>query len=148
MSPAGRRRLVRLACMATLLSGSAALTVFALRDNLTFFYTPSQVHAQGLREGHVFRLGGKVERGSLRQRPGSLWTEFVVVDERRRLPVRYQGLLPDLFGEDKGVVASGRLSGEGVFLADQVLAKHDETYRPPESGASAKSRPDWIVRAP
>lgn len=148
MTPARRQRLLRLAGMALLLGGSAALSVFALRDNLTFFYTPSQVQAEGLRPGHPFRIGGKVAAGSLLQRPGSLSVSFVVADEGHRVPVHYQGLLPDLFGENKGMVAAGRLDEAGVFQADQILAKHDETYQPPSGNARNGARPVWVVSAP
>lgn len=148
MSPASRRRAGRLALVSGLLSLAAALVVGALRDNLTFFYTPSQVHEQGLQPGRAFRMGGRVEAGSLNQRPGTLAVHFVVADGQRRVPVVYEGLLPDLFGENKGVVASGRLDRQGVFRADQILAKHDETYQPPTPQAGRSSRPDWLASTP
>lgn len=148
MSPASRHRAGRLALVAGLLGLAAALVVGALRDNLTFFYTPSQMHEQGLQPGRAFRMGGRVEAGSLNQQPGSLSVHFVVADGQRRVPVVYEGLLPDLFGEDKGVVASGRLDSQGVFRADQILAKHDETYQPPTPQAGRSSRPAWLARTP
>lgn len=132
-----------------LLSGAVALTLQALRDNLMFFYTPTQVQDHGLAAGSHFRMGGKVEIGSLRQAPGSLMVRFVMADGARRIPVVYEGLLPDLFGEDKGVVASGRLGDDGVFRAYEILAKHDETYRPPETTQDrATARPAWVKVAP
>ena len=84
-------------------------------------------------EGAAFRIGGLVEEGSLQRSADGLQVQFVVTDQAQRVPVRYQGLLPDLFKEGKGVVASGRLQGDGVFAATEVLAKHDENYMPPEA---------------
>lgn len=149
MNRSGRQRLLRLAFVAGFLVLAASLVLLALRDNLTFFYTPSQVHAQGVQPGRHFRMGGKVEAGSLHKRPDTLAVRFVVADDRRRVPVIYEGLLPDLFGENKGVVASGRLDGQGVFRADQILAKHDETYQPPANkNGRAASRPAWLASNP
>lgn len=148
MTRTRRQRLAWLAIVTGLLALAATLVLVALRDNLTFFYTPSQVHAERIRAGNVFRMGGRVEAGSLRMQPGNLTVSFVVADERRRIPVVYEGLLPDLFGENKGVVASGRLDGQGVFKADQILAKHDETYQPPSANGPASSRPPWLAANP
>lgn len=148
MSAARWRRLWRVGAVAALLAGAVALTLQALRDNLMFFYTPAQVEAHGLAAGTHFRLGGKVEPGSLQQAPDSLAVRFVVAEGGRRLHVAYEGLLPDLFGEDKGVVASGRLGEDGVFRAYEILAKHDETYQPPAAQQAGAARPAWVGRAP
>jgi cytochrome c-type biogenesis protein CcmE len=116
---------------------SLALGVFliltAFQKNLVFFFTPTQVLAGEAPQGRPFRLGGLVEAGSLRREPGSAAASFVVTDTARRVRVRYQGILPDLFKEGKGVVSQGRLGQDGVFAADEVLAKHDENYMPPEA---------------
>lgn len=148
MNRASRQRAGRLALVAGLLAMAAALVVMALRDNLTFFYTPTQVHDQGMAPGRLFRVGGRVEPGSLSQQRDTLAVHFVVADGQRRLPVVYEGLLPDLFGESKGVVATGRLDGQGVFRAEQILAKHDETYQPPANQGRASARPAWLASTP
>ena len=110
---------------------ATALVLNALRSNLVFYYSPTQVAAQEAPAGRAFRVGGRVEPGSV-QRDG-LQVRFVVTDTAQVLPVRYHGLLPDLFREGQGVVAQGRLGPDGIFVAHEVLAKHDETYMPPEA---------------
>ena len=112
---------------------AVTLVLRALDANVMFFYSPSQVRAGEVPEGAAFRIGGLVEEGSLQRSADGLQVQFVVTDQAQRVPVRYQGLLPDLFKEGKGVVASGRLQGDGVFAATEVLAKHDENYMPPEA---------------
>lgn len=124
----------RLLLVAGLLLGLAAITALvmnALRSNLVFFYTPSQVAAQEAPQGRSFRVGGLVQAGSV-VRDG-VTVNFMVTDTVKAMPVRYQGVLPDLFKEGKGVVAQGQLNAEGVFVAREVLAKHDENYMPPEA---------------
>jgi len=112
---------------------ACALVLNAFSSNLVFFFSPSQIAANEAPRGHNFRLGGMVEVGSLRRAPNSLTVNFVVTDLVQKIPVAYTGLLPDLFTEGKGVVAQGTLGDDGVFHADQVLAKHDENYMPPEA---------------
>ena len=112
---------------------AVTLVLRALDANVMFFYSPSQVRAGEVPEGAAFRIGGLVEEGSLQRSADGLQVQFVVTDQAQRVPVRYQGLLPDLFKEGKGVLASGRLQGDGVFAATEVLAKHDENYMPPEA---------------
>jgi len=133
MTPRGRRAVV-VVCVVGALGGAVALVLNAFRSNLVFFYSPSQVAAKESPAGRSFRLGGLVERGSL-QREG-LSVRFLVSDTVRQVPVRYEGILPDLFKEGKGVVAQGQLGADGVFVAREVLAKHDENYMPPEAGAA------------
>ncbi len=114
-----------------LLCGAAYFVLNAFQSNLVFFFTPTQVAAgEAPKDGH-FRVGGLVKAGSI-QRDG-MAVEFVVTDTRREVPVRYVGLLPDLFKEGKGVVAQGRLDEGRLFVASEVLAKHDENYMPPEA---------------
>ncbi len=131
----------RLALAAAVLCGvgaATALVLNAFRSNLVFFYSPSQVAAKEAPAERTFRLGGLVKAGSV-QRDG-VDVRFVVTDTAVAVPVRYQGILPDLFKEGKGVVAQGRLEN-GVFVAREVLAKHDENYMPPEAAdALAKAR--------
>ena len=112
---------------------AAALVLNAFQSNLVFFFTPTQVAAREAPQGRPFRVGGLVEAGSLRRESNNLTVSFRVTDTRETIPVRYTGLLPDLFKEGKGVVAQGRLGPDGAFHASEVLAKHDENYMPPEA---------------
>ena len=132
MKPRQKRMLWVLAGVA-LVGLAVTLVLRALDANVMFFYSPSQVRAGEVPEGAAFRIGGLVEEGSLQRSADGLQVQFVVTDQAQRVSVRYQGLLPDLFKEGKGVVASGRLQGDGVFAATEVLAKHDENYMPPEA---------------
>ncbi|WP_280156108.1 cytochrome c maturation protein CcmE [Piscinibacter sp. XHJ-5] len=115
---------------------AAALVLNAFQSNLVFFYSPSQVAAQEAPVGRTFRLGGLVEAGSV-QRDG-VTVRFAVTDTVKTIPVRFQGILPDLFKEGKGVVAQGQVGTDGVFVAREVLAKHDENYMPPEAADALK----------
>jgi cytochrome c-type biogenesis protein CcmE len=128
------RRGAFVAGLVVALGVATALVANAFRSNLVFFYSPSQVAAKESPAGRTFRLGGLVERGSLKRE--GLAVQFLVTDTVRRVPVRYQGILPDLFKEGKGVVAQGQVGADGVFVAREVLAKHDENYMPPEAGAA------------
>jgi cytochrome c-type biogenesis protein CcmE len=113
------------------LGGAAALVLTAFQENLVFFFTPSQVAAKEAPLGRTFRIGGMVEKGSVKRT--GVEVRFVVTDTANSIPVVYQGALPDLFREGKGVVAQGQLDADGVFRAREVLAKHDENYMPPEA---------------
>ena len=115
---------------------AAALVLNAFNSNLVFFYSPSQVAQKEAPAGRTFRLGGLVEQGSVKR--DGVTVRFVVTDMVRAIPVRYEGILPDLFKEGKGVVAQGQVGGDGVFVAREVLAKHDENYMPPEASAALK----------
>ncbi|MGJ7613965.1 MULTISPECIES: cytochrome c maturation protein CcmE [unclassified Variovorax] len=137
MKARGRRGLAILAGLAAV-GIASALVLNAFRSNLVFFFSPSQVVAKEAPLEHGFRLGGLVEEGSIRRSAQGLTVHFVVTDTARTVPVVYTGLLPDLFREGKGVVAQGRLGADGVFRADQVLAKHDENYMPPEAAEALK----------
>ena len=120
------------------LGASSALVLNAFQSNLVFFFSPSQIAANEAPRERNFRVGGLVEQGSLKRDPGGLTVNFVVTDLAQKIPVTYTGLLPDLFREGKGVVAQGKLGADGVFRADQVLAKHDENYMPPEAADALK----------
>jgi cytochrome c-type biogenesis protein CcmE len=129
----------RLALIVVGLAGlgiATALILNAFRSNLVFYFTPTQVYAGEAPTGQPFRVGGLVEKGSV-QRNGSKVT-FVVTDLNKSLTIHYDGILPDLFREGQGVIAQGRLDGARVFTAQQVLAKHDEKYMPPEVAKSLK----------
>jgi cytochrome c-type biogenesis protein CcmE len=112
---------------------AAALVLNAFRSNLVFFFSPSQIAAGEAPKDRAFRIGGMVVAGSLKRQADGLTVHFTVTDTAKNVPVVYKGILPDLFREGKGVVAQGRLSADGVFRADEVLAKHDENYMPPEA---------------
>ncbi|PPE68435.1 cytochrome c maturation protein CcmE [Caldimonas thermodepolymerans] len=135
MTPRRRRLATVLGLLATV-ALAATLVVQALRSHLVFYYSPSQVAAREAPAGRAFRIGGLVEPGSVRR--DGLKVQFVVTDTAQSLPVRYEGPLPDLFAEGQGVVAQGRLGEDGVFLARQVLAKHDEDYVPPPAAQAVR----------
>lgn len=122
-----------------LLGLAAMLILNAFQSNMVFFYTPSQV-AKGEVPKHTgFRIGGLVEAGSLKRGDDGLTVNFVITDTAHSVPVTYKGVLPDLFKEGKGVVAQGSVGADGVFVASEVLAKHDENYMPPEAAAALES---------
>jgi cytochrome c-type biogenesis protein CcmE len=118
---------------------AAALMLSAFQQNLVFFFSPSQVAAKEAPTGRTFRIGGLVETGSLNRDSDGLTARFVITDTAKSIPVVYKGILPDLFKEGKGCVAQGRVGADGVFYAEQVLAKHDENYMPPEAGKAIDS---------
>ncbi len=107
-------------------------------ENLVYFFTPSQVAANEAPQGRTFRIGGMVEKGSVKRQPDGVTVQFLVTDTAKTIPVTYRGPLPDLFKEGKGVVAQGQLGADGVFRATEVLAKHDENYMPPEAAEAVK----------
>lgn len=125
--------------LAIIASGVAALGVAsilvlnAFQSNLVFFFSPSQVIAKEAPIGKSFRIGGLVEEGSVKREDHSTTVRFAVTDTMQTIPVVYTGILPDLFREGKGIVAQGKISANGIFEADEVLAKHDENYMPPEA---------------
>ena len=139
-----KQRHKRLAFASAALVGLAVavgLVLNAFQDNLVFFFTPSEVMAREAPADRTFRIGGMVADGSVRRDPESIRVHFVVTDGVADLPVYYDGILPDLFREGQGVVAQGVLAGDGIFRATTVLAKHDETYMPPEAAeAMARAR--------
>jgi cytochrome c-type biogenesis protein CcmE len=148
MKPRTRRALAIVAGLATL-GIASALVLNAFQSNLVFFFSPSQIVAKEAPIGRNFRIGGLVEEGSLKRDGQSLTVNFVVTDMAQRIPVSYTGMLPDLFKEGKGVVAQGKLGSDGVFRAEQVLAKHDENYMPPEAAeALEKARHGQMPSAP
>ena len=122
----------------TALGVAAALILSAFQQNLVFFFTPSQVAANEAPLGKTFRIGGMVEKGSVKRGEDGLTVKFLVTDTAKSIPVVYRGALPDLFREGKGVVAQGRVGADGVFAASEVLAKHDENYMPPEAAEAVK----------
>lgn len=142
------RRFLWIAAGAGALAAAVALVLFALRDNLVFFYTPTQIAAHEAPRNKTFRLGGLVEKGSVARDPAdNLVVTFRVTDMAKTIPVRFRGTLPDLFAEGRGIVAQGKIDAEGRFVASEVLAKHDEAYMPPEA-AEALKRAGHPVGAP
>jgi len=140
MKPRTKRALAIVAGVATL-GVATALVLNAFQSNLVFFFSPSQVASNEAPKDRAFRIGGMVESGSLQRDANGLTVRFVVTDTAKTVPVSYTGMLPDLFQEGKGVVAQGKLGPDGTFVADQVLAKHDENYMPPEAAeALAKAK--------
>jgi len=144
MTPKKQRRLAFAITLLLAGGGAAALAVYALQDNILFFYSPSDIaaHPEKVPEGRAFRIGGLVEKGSVKRDQG-LEVHFVVTDGKNAVPVDYSGVLPDLFREGQGVVAMGTRSSNGVFLAREVLAKHDEKYMPPEVVDALKRSGQW-----
>jgi len=116
------------------LSLAAFLALSAFQNNLVFFFSPTQVAAKEAPVNRTFRIGGLVEEGTLKRDGDGLTVRFTVTDTAASIPVVYKGILPDLFKEGRGCVAQGRLGDDGVFQAEEVLAKHDENYMPPEAG--------------
>jgi len=120
-----------------ILAAAAVLVFQALGNNMSYFFSPTEVYTGKAPKDHVFRLGGLVKPGSLK-RGQKLTSTFVITDNHKDVTVRYTGVLPDLFSEGRGAIAQGRLNADGVFIADEVLAKHDENYMPPEVAAALK----------
>jgi cytochrome c-type biogenesis protein CcmE len=142
MNARKRRRVAFVTALLLGGAGAAALVVGALKDNVLYFYSPSDVYAKRVSPGVAFRIGGLVEKDSVRKGPGTE-IRFTVTDGRKSVPVDYSGDVPSLFREGQGVVAMGRLTPSGQFEADQVLAKHDEKYMPPEVVDALKRSGHW-----
>ncbi len=136
MTPRRRKRLTMIVVLVVGIGTAAAIAISALQENMLYFIAPSDVQAQPLPADRNFRLGGLVEAGSIERDADSLHVQFVVTDGVHQVPVTYAGILPDLFREGQGVIAQGRLDESGVFHAREVLARHDETYMPPEVAAA------------
>ena len=137
------RRLAFLLTGFTALAAAAALVLSALEDSIVFFYSPSDIAARDLAPDRRLRIGGVVAESSVKRLADGVTTEFIVTDFANTLAVRFTGVLPDLFREGQGVVAEGRLAAGGIFRAENVLAKHDETYMPPEVADALKKSGQW-----
>lgn len=131
MKPHRRRRLYFILVILLGVSLAVSLAIYALGQNVNLYYTPTQLVAEQAPPQQVFRMGGMVKQGSFVRQPNSLQLRFVLTDYQHEVPVQYTGILPALFREGQGIVVQGRLNAQGVFIADQVLAKHDEKYMPP-----------------
>jgi len=139
-----QKRLAAIAAGVAALGIATALVLAAFRQNLVFFYSPSQIAAHEAPAGRTFRLGGLVDPGSVKRQSDGVTVQFVVTDTAVRIPVVYRGALPDLFREGKGVVTQGKLGPDGVFQASEVLAKHDENYMPAQA-ANEKAAQSLVV---
>jgi cytochrome c-type biogenesis protein CcmE len=117
---------------------AVGLVLYALRGNVNLYFTPTQVFNKEVPQGRSFRIGGLVEEGSIKREKDGLTTSFLITDTNNKIHVTYKGILPDLFKEGKGVVAQGKVEADGVMHADEVLAKHDENYMPPEAADAMK----------
>jgi cytochrome c-type biogenesis protein CcmE len=138
-----RRRLYFVVAGMVLLGAAAGLTLYAMNDTLVFFYSPSELLAKQVAPGRTLRIGGLVETGSVARDGDGTTVHFRVTDTARTVPVVYKGILPDLFREGQGVVAEGTMGQDGVFVAAEVLAKHDEKYMPKEVVDALKKSGRW-----
>ncbi|MEO8145601.1 MAG: cytochrome c maturation protein CcmE [Betaproteobacteria bacterium] len=142
------QRMIAIAAGVVLIALATGLVLYAFQGNVVFFFSPSQVAAKEVPPEKTFRVGGMVEKGSLKRMPDGLTVQFIVTDTAKSIPVTYTGILPDLFKEGKGVVTQGKLGSDGVFHASEVLAKHDENYMPPEAAhALSKAEADKAARS-
>ncbi len=137
-----QRRSVLIGMCLAVLGLAVGLIMFALEDSIVFFYSPSDVAEKNIRPGQRIRLGGLVAEGSIK-RGENTTVSFSVTDTAKTILVTFTGVLPDLFREGQGVVTEGKLRGDGVFVADNVLAKHDENYMPPEVAESLRKQGVW-----
>lgn len=138
MTPVRRKRLIVVAVIVAGVAIAVALGLQAFRKNLLYYFTPAQVAAGNAHAGQSFRMGGLVAMGSVVRTPGSMTVHFTVTDMQKSIPVVYTGILPDLFRQGQGIVVSGTLDKNGLFVANQVLAKHDSKYMPPGVEADIK----------
>ena len=128
--------------------GAVALALTAFQENMLYYYTPTDLSAGKAPADRVFRIGGMVTEGSFQRAPGSLEARFVLTDYANNVTVSYIGVLPDLFREGQGIIARGRLGSEGLFVAEEVLAKHDENYMPPAVADTLRQQKDKRITAP
>jgi len=136
MTPARYRRLLAVLVVLLGVGVATALGLTAFRKNILYYYTPSQVVAGAATVGRPFRMGGLVAMGSVQRVPGTMTMHFTLTDMQKSVPITYTGILPDLFREGQGIVVHGSIGADGAFTADEVLAKHDEKYMPPEVAAA------------
>ena len=138
-----QKRLTTVIAGLLLLGAAAALVLTALKENLVYFKSPTEILAEPPTNSRSIRLGGLVEEGSLERQADGVTMLFAITDLANSVPVTYTGILPDLFREGQGVITQGKLGPDGVFLADEVLAKHDETYMPPEVAEALRESGQW-----
>jgi cytochrome c-type biogenesis protein CcmE len=136
------KRIIFIVCSLAALGLATWLVLGAFRNNLVFFFSPTQIATKEAPVGRTFRIGGLVQDGSLKRESDGLTIRFTVTDTANTIPVVYKGILPDLFKEGRGCVAQGRVGPDGVFYADQIMAKHDENYMPPEAAKALEQGRD------
>lgn len=142
---ARQRRMVLVVGVLVGVAAAGGLALMALRENVMFFFAPADIVAGKAPVQKRFRLGGMVKPGSVHRKEGSLDINFVVTDFKHDIPLHFTGVMPDLFRENQGVVAHGVLTAQGQFLADEILAKHDENYMPPEVAAAIKKQNNGVM---
>ena len=140
-----QKRILYISLLFTGIAIAVVLALMAFQKNLMFFYSPSEVVAGEAPQDYMFRLGGMVENGSVQRQENSLTVEFRLTDYKKSITVQYTGILPDLFREGQGIVAHGKLGADGIFTAEEVLAKHDENYMPPEVAEALANGDEDIV---
>lgn len=138
MRPKRKQRLIFVTILLIGFSSATALGVYALQKNKTYFHTPAEVEGGNVQQDKLFRIGGLVVEGSVKRFNDGVTTDFDLTDTKGTVTVRYKGLLPDLFREGQGIVAQGKLNADGIIVAQEVLAKHDENYMPPEVAEALK----------
>ena len=141
-----RQRLILAIVAFVAVVGAGLLASIALKDQAAYFYTPAEARAATIEPGIAVRLGGMVEAGSIARAADGVTINFVLTDGRASVPVRYTGITPDLFAEGSGAVADGRFDADGTFVADRILAKHDERYMPPQMGNIPANAGDSLVK--
>jgi len=145
MTPKRKKRVMLIVLMLAGVAIAAAFAMQAFNENLMFFYTPSEVVSGDAPTGHMIRVGGLVTEGSVQRQSDGLTVKFDVTDNDKTVTIQYTGILPDLFREGQGIVAHGRLQQDQLFVAEEVLAKHDENYMPPEVADALKATHDKAV---
>ena len=148
MTPKRKKRMILIGVMLVGVAVAAGFALQAFNENLMFFYTPSEVMAGDAPTGRMIRVGGLVTDGSVQRQSDGLTVQFDVTDNDKTVTVQYTGILPDLFREGQGIVAHGRLQDDQLFVAEEVLAKHDENYMPPEVADALKATHDAAVGKP
>jgi cytochrome c-type biogenesis protein CcmE len=143
-----RQRMMLVGLILLGVGGAVALALTAFQENLLYYYTPTQVTAGEAPRDRVFRVGGMVTEGSFSRAPGSLEARFVLTDYESNVTVSYTGVLPDLFREGQGIIARGKVGDDGLFVAEEVLAKHDENYMPPDVADTLRKQGDKRVTTP
>jgi cytochrome c-type biogenesis protein CcmE len=136
------KRIIFIVCCVAALGLAAWLVLAAFKNNLVFFFSPTQIASKEAPVGQTFRIGGLVQDGSVKRDNDGLTIRFTVTDTANTIPVVYKGILPDLFKEGRGCVAQGKVGSDGVFYADQIMAKHDENYMPPEAARALDQAKD------
>ena len=146
MKPARRKRLFFIIFLITGITVAAGFAMYAFNQNLMFYFSPSDVKQGKAPVDKLFRMGGMVVEGSFKKEEKSLKVYFDLTDYGKTVSVEYEGILPDLFAEGQGIISRGRLNEQGIFIAEEVLAKHDENYMPPEVAESLKKKKEMLEK--